>query len=216
VVTWTGNGTNGATVGHGLGVAPGMVIVKNRTTSGGEWAVYHSKLSSGYLMWLNLANGEAAISARDQGGVGSVSSTTFTCTQGSVNLLNVNTSSNNYVAYCFAPVAGYSSFGSYTGNGSSDGPFVFTGMRPRWLLIKPSSTAEAWALFDTARDSYNQAISLLEANVSGAENATSVTAIDILSNGFKLRNTRAALNGSGTTYIYAAFAESPFNYARAR
>jgi hypothetical protein len=123
-----------------------------------------------------------------------------------------------YVAYCFAPVVGYSSFGSYTGNGSSDGPFVYTGFRPRWLLIKCSSVAgESWFVLDSARSAYNVTQDYLVPNSSASE-SSAYNIVDFLSNGFKLKTSAAgsAFNGSGATYVYAAFAESPFNYARAR
>jgi hypothetical protein len=125
-----------------------------------------------------------------------------------------NTSSKNYVAYCFAPVAGYSAFGSYTGNGSTDGPFIYTGFRPRYVLVKASSTTDIWNVVDTARDPYNAANKNLWINQSSAEDS-STTGMDILSNGFKPR-TSFNYNGSGVTYIYAAFAEAPFSLARAR
>jgi hypothetical protein len=133
---------------------------------------------------------------------------------GSAN--GVNQSSDNYVAYCFAPVVGYSSFGSYTGNGSADGPFVFCGFRPRWLMTKrtDSSTSGDWNLVDTARGTYNVVGPYLYANQSAAEGNAAI--YDILSNGFKIRESGAGTNANGSTYIYCAFAESPFNYARAR
>jgi hypothetical protein len=120
--------------------------------------------------------------------------------------------------YCFAPVVGYSSFGSYVGNGSSDGVFVYTGFRPRWVLIKQSSASgEAWFLLDTARSPYNVSQEYLVPNASNSE-SSAYNIMDILSNGFKLRATGSvsSFNGSGATYIYAAFAESPLNYSRAR
>jgi hypothetical protein len=121
-----------------------------------------------------------------------------------------NESSGNYVAYCFAPVAGYSSFGSYTGNGSADGPFVYTnGFRPRWILIKVySGDTGNWWMYDSARNTYNLADSGLYANSSIAEFTSN--GIDILSNGFKIRTSNVNTNGSGYNFIYAAFAESPF------
>jgi hypothetical protein len=118
------------------------------------------------------------------------------------------------VAYVFAPVVGYSSFGSYTGNGSADGPFVYTGFRPRWLLLKRSDSTGNWNLLDTSRSNANLVNKYLLPNDPGGEFTFSFG--DILSNGFKLRDTSADWNGSGSTIIYAAFAESPFNYARAR
>ena len=124
----------------------------------------------------------------------------------------------NYVAYCFADVAGYSAFGSYSSNASSDGPFVFTGFRPRWVMIKKASgttnTNTGWYIYDTARSTYNVIGAYLLANSSSAEN--SFSAIDILSNGFKIRDTDSDKNTSASTYIFAAFAETPFKYALAR
>jgi hypothetical protein len=219
IVTYTGTGTNGATVGHGLGVVPGMVIVKSRSNAY-EWPVYHSSLTSGNNLFLHLTNAQNSVSGTvSAGGVGAVSSTTFTCTQGISNINNTNANGATYVAYCFAPVAGYSSFGSYTGNGvSGDGVFVYTGMRPRFLLIKRTDTADNWVIWDTARETYNPSDDVLLPNSSGAEaTGDNFARLDILSNGFKLRNTSfPGLNGSGASYVWAAFAESPFQYARAR
>ena len=210
IVTYTGNAT-ASTVGHGLGVAPSMVIVKSRSTTG-NWNVYHANQSAtpqNGILYLNLSDAFFTLATWNN-----------TAPTSSVFSINgsgygVNNSSVTYVAYCFAQVAGYSAFGSYTGNGSSDGPFIFTGFRPRYLMIK-STSVESWELFDTSRSPYNQAVALLEADSSGAENTSSTSAIDILSNGFKQRNIRGATNGSGTTYIYMAFAENPFKYANAR
>jgi hypothetical protein len=117
--------------------------------------------------------------------------------------------------YCFAPVAGYSAFGSYTGNGSSDGPFVYLGFRPRWVLIKETGNANSWELLDTARNPYNAADKRLFPNDSLAE-ATTADTLDIISNGFKPRVSNTGVNRSGGAYIYAAFAESPFKYSLAR
>jgi hypothetical protein len=206
IVTYTGNGTGGATVGHGLGVAPGMIFIKARTL--GQWfGVYHSAL--GATKYLNLGTTSAA------GTDGRYFNTT---PSSSVFYLGVDAENNQnaatYVAYCFAPVEGYSAFGSYTGNGSADGPFVFTNMRPRWILIKRTDTTGNWTIIDTAREGYNVDNDPLFPNTSGAETTTDLA--DILSNGFKLRSTDVSANASAGTYIYAAFAESPFQYARAR
>jgi hypothetical protein len=125
----------------------------------------------------------------------------------------VNTSSATYVAYCFAQVAGYSAMGSYTGNGSDDGTFVFTGFRPRFLMVKRTDTTSDWVVIDSARNTYNVAGTFLYPNLSNAEDVT--TRIDFVSNGFKWRTT-AGCNNSGSTWIYMAVAESPFKYALAR
>jgi hypothetical protein len=119
----------------------------------------------------------------------------------------------NMVAYCFAPVAGYSSFGSYVGNGSADGPFVYTGFRPKFVLFKAANAVQDWVIYDTKRDTYNVASQYLFPNASNAEAA--FANLDFLSNGFKLRST-ISLNSSGYNFIYAAFAEHPFQSSRAR
>jgi hypothetical protein len=220
VVTYTGNASN-ATVGHGLGVAPSLYIVKARTSSGFTdfWSVYHRSLGATAYIKLN---------STDAQNTGSTiwNSTAPTSTVFSVNSASIaNESGVTYVAYCFAPVAGYSSFGSYLSNASSDGPFVYTGMRPRWLMIKlaTSESTRNWIIIDAARNTYNAVNNKLAANSSASENDAGVTGdgtanlVDFLSNGFKLRTGNGDTNGlAGYTYIWAAFAESPFQYARAR
>jgi hypothetical protein len=216
VVTYTGNGTNNATVGHGLGVAPKMVIVKQRNGTY-EWAVYHSSLTSGNMLFLNLAQEEFTIASRANGGVSATSSTTFTCTQGSSTLGNVNASSQTYVAYCFSEVAGYSKAFSYTGNGSADGGFIFCGFRPRWVMVKNSSGTGDWIVWDSARNTFNVTNSKLSPNTSGAEfTDTAAVGIDLVSNGFKIRGTDNAINASSATFIGFAVAENPFKYSTAR
>jgi hypothetical protein len=205
IVTYTGTGSN-ATVGHGLGVVPGMIIAKRRSATQ-NWGVAHSSLTGTQTLYLDLTQGVAT-------GVwnGTPTSTVFNITTDGV----VNTNGSTYVAYCFAPVAGYSAFGSYTGNGSTDGPFVYTGFRPRFVLWKNSTQGSQWILLDTARNTYNVSNAYLEPNTSDAEN-TGNTVFDMLSNGFKLRNSGGTdYNESANTYIYMAFAESPFKYALAR
>jgi hypothetical protein len=185
-----------------------MFIVKNRDASS-DWDVYHGSLASPATNRIVLQSTAAAVGA---GGTSSWNSTSPTSTVVSLgSSTSANASGNKHVMYCFAPVAGYSSFGSYTGNGSSDGPFVYTGFRPRWVMIKCSSTGGAgynWYLFDSARQTYNVIANTLTADLSDAE--FSVANVDFLSNGFKLRNNSVVINGSGATFIYAAFAESPF------
>jgi hypothetical protein len=121
---------------------------------------------------------------------------------------------DGYVAYCWTPIAGYSAFGSYTGNGSTDGPFVFTGFRPKFVLYKNSSTTTDWVVFDTSRNTYNVTNSYLLPDTSGAEGT--LNALDIVSNGFKIRDSSTGTNGSGNTFIYMAFAENPLKNALAR
>jgi hypothetical protein len=212
VVTYTGTSAN-ATVGHGLGVAPSMVILKSRSAVT-DWRVYSAYLNGGvtpanYTLKLNATNAEAADSTIWNNTV--PTSTVFSIGSN----VEINNSGNLYVAYCFAQVAGYSAFGSYTGNGSSDGTFVYTGFRPRFVIVKASSTAGYnWILFDSARSPTNVASAELYPSLANAEGTDS--SFDFLSNGFKLRVTSGNKNLSGTTYIYMAFAESPFKYANAR
>lgn len=204
IVTFTGTGVAGATVGHGLGVVPSMMIVKSRGTTG-NWLTYHKSLGN-------------------TGGVALEQTTAFSANAGywnntsptsTVLTLGTFTPANTAVAYCWAEVAGFSKFGSYTGNGSTDGPFVYCGFRPRWVMIKRTDSAENWRIFDTARDAQTQPAGVeLYANLSNSEAAT--TDFDYLSNGFKLRNSVAGINASGGTYIFAAFAENPTKYALAR
>jgi hypothetical protein len=209
VMTYTGQ-TAAGTIGHGLGVAPSLIITKARSNAQ-SWGVYHKDV--GINNYLLLDSTGASTSYSGIWGSSAPTSTVFGV-PGDVGLNNSNTWT--YVAYCFAPVSGYSSFGSYTGNGSSDGPFVFTGMRPRWIVFKQTNVGgQGWFILDTARSAYNVASTYLLAQSSNAE-ASGYVDTDFCSNGFKIRSSDGAINASGGTYIYAAFAESPFQYARAR
>lgn len=214
VVTYTGTGAN-ATVGHGLGAAPSMIIIKIRSSSSYGWLVGHVGLTNQttYYIDLNSAGAEASNST-----VWNSTAPTSSVISLGTNVV-VNTSSATYVAYCFAAIPGFSAFGRYTGNGSTDGPFVYTGFRPRWLMLKATSgTTFDWGIFDTARNPYNVTDLLLRANTSGAEQTDTLGPSDLLSNGFKFRGPASSFgfNVSGTNYIYAAFAENPFKYALAR
>jgi len=208
VCTWTGTNAN-ATIGHGLGVAPAMYITKQRSASG-DWFVYHQSIGATKGLFLELTN---AATTNTYFNNTAPTSTVFSIGSGVGGL---NASGVTQVTYCFAPVAGYSAFGSYTGNGSADGPFVYLGFRPRFVLIKRTSAAQSWQLHDTSRNPYNSADSYLSPNSSNAEAADVVPALDILSNGFKVKTSNITWNGSGDTYIYACFAENPFKFANAR
>jgi hypothetical protein len=208
VVTYTGTGT-AATIGHGLGVAPSMYLVKSRSLAGENWIVYHTSLGNAQQLNLNTTAAQAAST-----NFNSTSPTSSVFSIGSGTAVNSNT--NTYVAYCFAAVKGFSAFGSYTGNGSADGPFVYLGFRPRWVMIKRTDSSNNWFILDTSRSTYNLSNAQLLPNSSAAESTNTDCNIDILSNGFKLRTALDASNGSGGTYIYAAFAESPFKFANAR
>ena len=215
IVTYTGNNSN-STVGHGLNATPGLVIVKSRSgTSLTGWMVKHSSLASNYNAALNKT--DAAWNPAQNGYIGNLdSSTTISLVKGNSDGNNVNQNNVSFVAYCFSPVEGYSAFGSYTGNGSADGPFVYTGFTPKWIMFKNvSSAGDEWMIYDSERDQYNAINKSLEGNTSDGEN-TSGFDIDILSSGFKVRNNNARINGSGNQNIYAAFAEHPFKSARAR
>jgi len=208
VVTYTGTGS-AATVGHGLGAAPEMVIVKDKSGTGGYgWRVYHKSLTSGYVLYLNNTNAQTSES--------SAFTSAPTSTVVNLGTSGGTNSTEDFVMYAFAPVEGYSAFGSYTGNGSADGPFVYTGHRSRWILLKKSSSAGGWYIYDTARSTYNAAGVVLQPHDSAAEFNSSAYPFDILSNGFKSRTSDSLSNQSGQTYIYAAFAEHPFRSSRAR
>jgi len=211
VVTYTGNGTAGATVGHGLGVAPSMVIVKPRvaTTTADGWCTGHTSIGWGNFLELNSTNASTTASNRWN----NTAPTSSLLTLGSV----ITDSGKTYVAYCFAAIAGYSAFGSYTGNGSADGPFVYLGFRPRYILIKGSSFVSNWFIEDSSRNGYNVNSGVaLRPNLSNAEDGTTTYDLDILSNGFKLRSSSGDSNSSGATFIYACFAENPFKNSLAR
>jgi len=207
IVTYTGTGSN-ATIGHGLGVAPSMVIVKNRSTTT-DWLIYHVSLGATKSIAFDTA---AAIT----------SSTRWNDTAPTSTLVSIGTSAgvngsgNSMVAYCFAAISGFSAFGSYTGNGSADGPFVYLGFRPEFVMIKNASATGDWFIYDTARNTYNVADNRLKPNLSDAEGTGGSFGPDILSNGFKMRSNFGEMNGSGNTIIYMAFAENPFKNALAR
>ena len=198
VVSWTAQaGTY--TVGHGLGAAPQLIITKNRNVSGGPWYTFTTVIDGSYD-YFSLDTSAAKLD--DPFGTALPTSSVFSGTA------NYFYSSGGMIAYAFAEVEGFSKFGKYTGNGSTDGPFVWCGFRPAWVMVKNASVDESWLIYDSERNTYNPASKLLVANLSNAE-FTSGYDIDILSNGFKLRASGAP-NGSGSTYIYLAFAEFPF------
>jgi hypothetical protein len=208
VVGYTGTGAN-ATVGHGLGVAPSMIIVKTRSVAANDWRVYHASLGATKYINLNEALA-AAVYALNWNNTEPTSSV-FTIGTNSA----VNTSAGTYVAYCFAAIKGFSAFGSYTGNGSADGPFVYTGFRPRWVMVKRTDTSgNPWCIQDIARNPTNQMGINLYPNSNPAE--INESPLDCLSNGFKVRNAGGNFNTSSGTYIYACFAENPFQNALAR
>jgi hypothetical protein len=212
IVSYTGNSST-QNISHGLGVAPSMIIVKTYSPSvdagEGNWCVYHKSLGANKFVYLDLTN--AAVTSTTIWNNTSPTASVFSL--GNDN--NVNKTGKTQIAYCFAEIEGFSKFGSYTGNGSSDGPFVWCGFRPRWVMQKRTDSSDNWNIFDTSRSSFNVTKANLEADTSDAE-LTANDFMDILSNGFKLKANLTSSNASGGTYIFAAFAESPFKYARAR
>jgi len=211
VVTYTGISAAG-TVGHGLGVAPSFIVVKDRSRAGFNWSCYHSSLGATYAILLNSTN--AAASGSTDWNSTAPTSSVFSIPTGGGSY-NTNYNGDSFVAYCWTPIAGYSAFGSYTGNGSADGTFVYTGFRPKFVMIKRTDAGGySWCMYDTARDPYNAEITLLRADSSSGD--VSPYALDGLSNGFKLRQAYDATNASGGTFIYMAFAENPLKFALAR
>jgi hypothetical protein len=201
VVTYTGTGAN-ATVGHGLGVTPSFIICKVRSTTG-DWAVYHQAVGTNYVLGLNTTNAPINVS----GYWGTPSSSTFGVLTGYGN----NISGATMVAYCFAELSGYSKFGSYTGNGSSTGPFIYLGFQPKFILIKSTSASTDWPICDSTRSPYNIAQYALYADLNNSESPSNF--VNFLSNGIQIISTFANLNTSGATYVYMAFASNPFKYS---
>ena len=211
IVTYTGTGATG-TVPHGLGVVPQMMIFKNRG-SAGNWATYHGSNTAAPatdVVYLNLSNATAD----------TVNMFNDTAPTSSVFTVDTNGNLNEdgvaHVAYIFAEVEGYSKMGSFTGNGSTDGTFCFTNFAVKWLMVKRTDTADNWAIYDSTRDTFNVRDSYLYADLNQLETTYSTAIVDFLSNGFKWRGAVNFGNASGGTYIYMAFAESPFKYANAR
>ena len=202
ILKFIGNGVEGAKLAHGLGTTPAMVIIK-RTSTTGDWVVYHKNLTATKSVFLNYTDAEAARSPN--GYIYSPDATNITLSNhGDINNNGVTT-----VAYCFAEKTGYSKMGSYVGNANVDGPMIFTGFKPALVITKNSSIADWWGMFDNKRLGYNSSDSprILFPNTSDVESNSKI--LDFTSNGFKIRSSNGAVNGSGNTVIYMAFAEAP-------
>ncbi len=205
IVSYTGNGTAGATVGHGLGVAPAMMIIKNRTSSSNTWTVYHHKLSNPATKFLGL----------NLSGAEDTSTANFNSTVPSSSVITLGTDagtngSTTMIAYCFAEKKGFSKFGSYTGNGNADGTFIYTGFKPAFVMVKSTSHAIGWGMIDNKRDPDNAGTTaVLRANTTETEDDNAAYNVELLSNGFKNRNTNSSFNNPSYEYIYMAFAEAP-------
>jgi len=210
ITAFTGNGTANHTLPHNLGVAPDWFIIKKRIGTGDstvrDWNVYHKSLGNTKRIALN-SNGAVSTSSEYWNDTSPTSSVINLGTNDQINGNN-----NTYICYAFAEKKGYSKFGSYTGNGNADGTFVYTGFKPAWIMFKESdgsASGDNWFMFDNKRSTFNQTQKFLKANTNDAETDNSAGAIDILSNGWKLRTNDTSLNQNNSTYIYMAFAESP-------
>ena len=203
IVSYTGTGSV-ATVGHGLGVAPKFIIVKTRSLSSEAWPVDIREQTG--IVYLNETGAKGSYG--DSSPFPSTAPTSTVFSIGTPN--NTNGSGATYIAYCFAEVKGFSKFGSYTGNGNADGTFVYTGFAPAFVMFKRSDSTSNWIIFDQKRGLHNLNDNYLYANATSAEGTSSSSGVDLLSNGFKQKNTYADANTSSGTYIYMAFAEAPF------
>jgi hypothetical protein len=211
IVSWSATNTDNQTIGHGLSATPELIISKSRNTAGTDWWVWAASESGEYG---RLNSTGAWVSDTSIWYTAGMSSTTF-----GVRSLGNNYLSRTYIAYCFHSVPGYQKCGSYVGNGSSDGTFVYTGFRPAWVMTKMSTNGSQWTIIDNTRNTYNAVDKGLVANTSATEVTGSSSAtpfVDFTSNGFKIRSSQAQMNQSGDTFIYLAFAEAPFKYANAR
>ena len=211
IVEYTGNGStsSGQTVGHGLGRTPEMIITKLQSGTQYNWSCWHKDLGGNYGIWLNLTNGR---NSSMWTGYASHSSTVFV----PADLAYNNVSGATYINYLWASIEGFSAFGSYTGNGSTDGLFIYTGFRPAFIILKAIDRTGHWTMFDSTRDTYNPTDHQLEPNYSSAEATSSAKGGDFLSNGWKCRSSETEVNQSGYLYLYMAFAENPFKNALAR
>jgi len=212
IVSYTGNVTAGATVGHGLSSAPEMIIVKGRESLA-NWAVLHKGIASDYETDY-IAMNNAYVVVDNVAYWNDTKPTNALFSLGDDN--DVNKSGEGHIAYCFHSVDGYSKVGSYTGNGDADGTFVYTGFRPMWLMIKDTASSEHWMMFDSERSTYNVVDDYFKANDVDTEDTDHASIrVDFLSNGFKARGSNAGVNDS-ETMVYLAFAEQPFKHSNAR
>jgi len=201
IATGTFAAVSSQTVGHGLGVTPSMYIMKIRNTTE-NWVVYHKSLGATQAILLNSTNGASS-------NIGYFNNTSPTSSV--VSFGSYFNSTNTFVVYSFAEIKGFSKFGSYTGNGSADGTFVYTGFKPAFLMVKRTdASGDNWFLYDNKRPSYNLTVNRLYPNLSNSEDSNADYGYDLLSNGFKVRTSNTGWNASGGTYIYAAFASNPF------
>jgi hypothetical protein len=206
-------GTNGTgTIGHGLGVVPKAVIVRRRPSTS-NWAVYHASIGNTKRILIDSPGGETSASAAWWNNTSPTSTTVSLGNDG-----GHNGSTDTYIAYVFSDVAGYSKFGEYDGNGNSNGAFIHLGFRPAWFMLTRKDSGDNYIIKDSTRNTTNDVFLNIQPNQNYAENGSrgNVNTADFISNGFKIRGSDSGLNGSTGTYIYFAFAESPFKNSRAR
>ena len=205
IVTFTGNATDDQQIYHGLNSVPKWMLLKNRTNSNAEsWCIYHEEL--GNTKKLTLDTTATATTNVEFWSDETPTSTVFTVGRQDAT----NGSGNTHVVYCFSEIKGYSKFSKYTGNGNADGAFAYTGFRPAWVMVRDPNNAENWLMYDSKRPGYNLTNNHLFANTTDTETASTANTMDLLSNGFKVRSSNNGLNRSGGTFLYMAFAESPF------
>jgi hypothetical protein len=221
IVSYVGNGVNNSnvTMGHGLGVAPDAVILKNRDTSpygSKEWVVWHQDVGTdSTYVYKNLSLNNTNVPGANSDQFRTVDANTIQVRSPDSSNGKVNANNNKYIAYVFSEVSSYSKFGKYTGNNANNGTFVFTGFSVAFLLVKRIDSSRDWLIYDNKRSTFNVVDDFLEPNNNNAEQTASANSVDFVSNGFKFRNNSGDMNGAGT-YIYFAFAEAPFRNARAR
>ena len=206
MMAYTGNGTANHTIPHNLGSTPEMFMVKIRTGDNNNWGVYHHKSNANPEQYALYLDGTSA--ATDDGFLNDTAPTSSVINLSGGNYGNVNT--NTYISHCWSEVKGFSKFGSFVGNGNADGPFVYTGFKPAFLLTKKATESSEWHIYDNKREPNNTRQNVLSPNANYADSINANCNTDFLSNGFKLRNNNDNRNDSGETHIYMAFAESPF------
>ena len=208
VVAYTGNGTSGATVPHGLGVKPAAMFVKNTSGSVNSWAVYHQAMTATSYLELDVTNAKASNAGR------------WNDTEPTTSLFSLgdsattNGSGNTYIAYIFGESSGFSRFTQYTGTGNADGPYIHCGFQPAWLMIKETDSSSGWCMYDNQRPESNPGYwnvneNFLQANDTGVESNNSNLAVDFTATGFKVRNSAGDINGDGNNYVVFAFASNP-------
>ena len=208
IVSWTGDNSGSSTVGHGLGKTAEFVNIKNRT-DGSDWQTKHIDYATNSINEINNTSAPSSRVGSTNGGIADLSgTTTFGFIAGSAGVPAANGDSDDMIAYVWNSVQGFSKIGSYTGNGNADGPFVYTGFRPAFLITKRTDGVAGWSVKNNKTDPENPVDRALFANTSDAE-ATDQYIIDFLSNGFKIRDASAGVNGDGSTYIYMCFSEAP-------